>query len=323
MELFSEIKNSTIREITIALNQYTNDGNPIKRFDLKNRVCKNDDLSPAEETLIDQLFIEDDSNYGYIIPKINHPFPVLPTTIELQWLTDILNDCKICLLLNPDTKAKLQDVLSNYQPSPNIWDQKSWNYAPLPKHDYYYNPTYIDTFKRCYESIINKKQIYYESCDTFGTQHKGVASPYKLEYCVLTNSFNFIMWDESKNGLFKSDINNIKKIDILNDSVEANLYEKTSAYIQSMRETTAPIKIKIQDKYNSLVRCFLMFTSYEKDFYEKDDDGSFTLDIFYRKDFDEDDILQAILSLGSAVTVISPPEFRLKVIESIKQSFTR
>lgn len=323
MEMFSEIKTSTIREIIVAINQYMATNSPIKRTDLIKRICKTDMITPAEENMIDQIFTTDSKNTSFIKPKLNVSIPILPTSIELQWLTDLLNSQKANLLLTPTLKDKLLSQLAPYKTDSNIWEQLGWNYAPIPQHKYYSDPSYIEIFKLCHKSLQTNKKIYYESHDEFGNNYSGIASPFKIEYCVTTNSFNFIMWNDERKWTFKSDIATITKIDILKESIDENVVSKAQEYVESLRANAEPIRLRIQPKNNALVRCFLLLAAYEKDLTQVENDDSFIIDIYHRTHFDEEDILQTVLSLGSAVTVISPPKFREKTIDLIAQSFTR
>lgn len=324
MEIFSEIKNNSVRTIIKAIND-----NQLKNVPIAKRTL-NDSLrgdfmpgaSDAEEIILDNIFEVSASDTKLLEPLIATPFPIIPTAIENQWLAELLYDDRANGLISIALKEKLKASLPNISCVENIWTQINWNNIEIPKHSYYTEPCYIETFRTCYHALLEQKQVYYESYDEYGTVYKGTASPYKLEYCINTNSFNFIMWNEEKAWTFKSDIATITNIKILDLSIPPDVNEKAAQYVEQQKAQSEPIVIKLTDKNEALNRCFMLLSNYDKKICRVKN-NVFTLEISHRGHFDEDELTQIILSLGSSVTVLKPLAFRQKIIEYIKASFSR
>ena len=323
MELFNEVKNSSITKIIMAYNKSLQSGRPVDRTRLEKNIQSIYDriVSDVEYDVIDQLFIPTSGNKNEIVPRISIPIPILPTTVETNWLAEMLGDPRINGMLSVELKSKLTNSISHYIPSV-YWKQMNWNNHEIPNHRYYVEEEYIKTFRRCYDALLQHKLVYYESYDEFGRTYKGKAAPYKIEYSITTNSFNFIMWNEEKKWTFKSDIATITRLDILEEPIPDDVSSKAENYVEGMRNEDNAIVISLTDKNNALSRCFQLFTSYDKQISAKED-GTLLITIYHRSHFDEEEIRQSILSLGSSVTVISPAGFRAKIIQSIQESYSR
>lgn len=324
MEIFSEIKNNSIRTIIKAIND-----NQLKYIPIHKRALVDSlrgdlmpDASAAEEILLDKIFKVSEKDIQLLEPLLDVPFPIIPTAIENQWLAELLYDDRTNGLISIDLKDKLKASLPNKSCVEDIWTQINWNNIELPKHSYYTNPRYIETFRTCYRSLLEQRQVYYESYDEHGTIYKGTASPFKLEFCLNTNSFNFIMWNEEKNWTFKSDVATITNIKILDLSIPSDMNEKATQYVEQQKAQSEPIVIELTNKNDALNRCFMLLSNYDKKIY-RIKNNIFKLEIAHRGHFDEEELTQIILSLGSCVTVLKPLSYREKIIEYIKTSFSR
>lgn len=323
MELFNEVKNSSITKIITAFNNSIRTNSPVNRTKLEKEMQSIYEkiVSDIESDVIDRLFIPTSGNKNELLPRISTPIPILPTTVETEWLTEMLNDPRINGMLSVELKSKLTAAIP-HDNSTVFWKQMNWNNHEIPSHSYYMEDEYIKIFRCCYDALLQQKLVYYESFDEYGRKYKGTAAPYKLEYSITSNSFNFIMWNEEKKWTFKSNIATITRLDILDEPIPNEVFSKAEAYVEDMRKDDNAIILSLTDKNNALSRCFQLFTSYDKQI-STEDNGTFLITIYHRSHFDEEEILQSILSLGSSVTVISPAYFREKVICCIQESYSR
>lgn len=312
MELFSELKNDNMQKITAAINKSIAKHTPITKHELNSFYL----LSSAEEVLLTSMLQQQDHQYA---PRLNASIPVIPTKLELQWLTDMLNDPRSSLFLPDELKQKLRTEAA----VPSSWLQQYWQNNTINTESLPLNPQYSDIFRKCYTSLADKKYVYYESHDDYGRNYQGEAAPFKLEYDLCSNTFNFIMWNPEKSWTFKSNVATITKLEILDKNVPQEVFEQAENYVQHMQQSEQTIRLQINTKKNNaLKRCILLFSTYEKTLHQLTDD-IVQIDILHRDHFDKKEIVQYILSLGSAVTVLQPTELKEEIIAYLQEAYTR
>lgn len=67
--------------------------------------------------------------------------------------------------------------------------------------------------------------------------------------------------------------------------------------------------LRIERQNNAVKRSFMMFASYDKEASYDGETDTYTIQLYYY-DFDRCEILQQILSLGAAATVLAPADMR-------------
>ena len=321
MELFNELKNKSLESLIDIINNYVQASVPIRKSYLENLLRNNTMLTNDEKNLIEALFTVNQKD-NLLVPTINSPIPVQPTTVELEWLAEVLNDKRLNGILSKELRKKLQKSILT-QPLPqNSIRQISWN-KELDKTDACFSSEqYISLFQTAIKALEAHQYIYYESHDIYGRQYSGEAIPYKIEYCAGTNDFNFIMWNEIKNWTFKSNFKTITKLEILPKVFSEDIIVRADKYVEKMKTSSEKIVLKIKSNdRNVLERCFYMFAYFDKEI-SKTDNG-FKFELSHRDHFDKEEIEQYILSLGSGVTVIDPESLRSNIIEKINSSFNR
>lgn len=321
MELFNELKNKSLESLIDIINNYVQAPVPIRKSYLENLLRNNTMLTNDEKNLIEALFTVNQKD-NLLVPTINSPIPVQPTTVELEWLAEVLNDKRLNGILSNELRKKLQKAILT-QPLPqNSIRQISWN-KELDKTDACFSSEqYISLFQTAIKALETHQYIYYESHDIYGRQYSGEAIPYKIEYCAGTNDFNFIMWNEIKNWTFKSNFKTITKLEILPKVFSEDIIVRADKYVEKMKTSSEKIVLKIKSNdRNVLERCFYMFAYFDKEI-SKTDNG-FKFELSHRDHFDKEEIEHYILSLGSGVTVIEPESLRSNIIEKINSSFNR
>ena len=186
MELFNELKNKSLESLIDIINNYVQTPVPIRKSYLENLLRNNTMLTNDEKNLIEALFTVNQKD-NLLVPTINSPIPVQPTTVELEWLVEVLNDKRLNGILSNELRKKLQKAILT-QPLPqNSIRQISWN-KELDKTDACFSSEqYISLFQTAIKALEAHQYIYYESHDIYGRQYSGEAIPYKIEYCAGTN----------------------------------------------------------------------------------------------------------------------------------------
>jgi hypothetical protein len=314
MELFNTLKNHSLYQTILAINELKHDKTKtLKNVDLRKRfVLPNaspEVLSDAENSLINHLFKVDVTSHS-CTPRIHQTIPIIPTTLELDWLNTMINDSFGQLFLDEPLLKKLQDSLKHYK-----------NYVPYYQRQYFNNIATCDInfsiLKKAYKAIQDNSYVYYESNDIYGNYYKGNAVPYKIEYSFLNNSFYFIMWNEQKKITFKSLTSTIDLLEILDKKFLPAAIEEANKYVSNLKMSTNPLVLHLTKKRNALERCCTLFANYDKTI-EVIDVDTYKFSIEYYDNFDIDEIILAIHSLGDSVTVVSPSSIRDMVIADIK-----
>lgn len=323
MELFNELKNSSLQAITKAINTIQQTQQPIRKQELQSIISNHSVLSPQEQQLMDALFVTDAADKNLLWPFAALDVPILPTALEMKWLKEILHDPRIDCIISAALKEKLLQCMPQDSSSEQHWQQSNWHVPIKMDKPCFRSAAYQEKFKTALKAINSKHYVYYESYDIYGNEYKGEAVPYKIEYCANTNSFNFIMWNEEKRWTFKSDFATITKLRLLPQSFDNSQLRHADDYVERLNTKSEPIVLQFDAaQYNVFERCFNIFSNYDKEISRFDED-TYQLKIFARDHFDNAEIVQNILSLGSSIVVSSPQKLRQQIIAAIQESFTR
>ena len=323
MELFNELKNNSLQAAVKAINTIHLTNQPISKPGLEKLITNNSSPSPQEQRLINALFVADAADKNLLRPVAAKAVPIIPTMLEMKWLKEMLHDPRIDCLISASLKEKLLQAMPQDGNSERHWQQSNWNIPIQIDKPCFSSAAYQEKFKTALEALNSKHYVYYESYDIYGNEYKGEAVPYKIEYCANTNSFNFIMWNEAKQWTFKSDFATITILRLLPQSFDNSQLRHADDHVERLKTESEPIVLQFDAaQYNVFERCFNIFSNYDKEISRFDED-TYQLKIFARDHFDNAEIVQNILSLGSSIVVSSPQKLRQQIIAAIQESFTR
>lgn len=323
MELFNELKNNSLQAAVKAINTIHLTNQPISKPGLEKLITNNSSPSPQEQRLINALFVADAADKNLLRPVTAKAVPIIPTMLEMKWLKEMLHDPRIDCLISASLKEKLLQAMPQDVNSERHWQQSNWNIPIQIDKPCFSSAAYQEKFKTALEALNSKHYVYYESYDIYGNEYKGEAVPYKIEFCANTNSFNFIMWNEEKQWTFKSDFATITKLRLLPQCFDNSQLSHADDYVERLKTESEPIVLQFDAaQYNVFERCFNIFSNYDKEISRFDED-TYQLKIFARDHFDNAEIVQNILSLGSSIVVSSPQKLRQQIIAAIQESFTR
>lgn len=271
-----------------------------------------------------------DSKY---LPTVNSPMPIILSKLELQWLKMMLLDDRIYSHLDDELINKLRDKLEkiDFDVDSDFWIKKNIDDYNIDRDESIRLKEIIEIIKDC---INEKKYIVYDSKTGNGNEYKDkIAFPYKIEYSVRNQSYKLtaLIYDDkyNENRIIKIPLKNITSVKVIDDKAckYAEYIDKIKEYIPKISEfyekkkhTNDPIELEIIDEKNTLDRCFHIFSYHDKQAYYDSENNIHNLKIFYY-DFDKEEIIKDILSLGSCVIVKKPEEIRNIVIERIKKSY--
>ena len=119
-----------------------------------------------------------------------------------------------------------------------------------------------------------------------------------------------IAWSEEKNIAEKISVHDLEKISL----TEEKIFDDVEAKLKNFyAENYVEISLSVKNTRNAVERCFALFGSFDKKT-RFQEDGTYFLLIKYCR-FDESEVLEKILSLGAAVTVLAPQNIRKRIIK--------
>ena len=232
----------------------------------------------------------------------------------------MLDDKEYSFLLPSKLHKKIRDRLKDIEPLivyPYAWRRLHSN--TLDSHTRAILIKYI-------QALTNQKQIYYEDEGLTGVLYQRKASPNYLEYDLAKNKYNLILWDSDNQCVIRLNAAKLHNIKILNDEpVPYDIFEKVEKFYEQHKTF---FKIKLKNNTNAVERCFQIFSNYDKDAfaYNEDENGegldTYELKIWYY-DFDRQEIIEKILSLGSSITVLEPEDLRKEIIDILKKAYKK
>lgn len=317
MDLFNELKSSSLEQIVAALNRAVQ-GEAVTREELVQQLSlfakadqgRREFDEEGEEKLLDLLFQKQPFR-----PALNQPVPILPLQVEKEWLRQLLGDPHASSLLSPALLAKLHSLFGQVPDYSSVWRRE---YLTEGTRAPWQDQSYCERLRTIQKALQEQVMVAYASYDDAGNTYEGQAAPFKLEYSFRTDSYYFIMWNEQKQWTFKSDVATITRLELLKLPVPEGTRARAEAYVQGLRLQTEPLVLHLREKNNALERCFALFASYDKEV-EQVAPKEFLLKIFYYGHFDEEELFLSILSLGSAVEVVAPSRVRSRVIEDLQK----
>ncbi|EHL19065.1 hypothetical protein HMPREF9628_00299 [Peptoanaerobacter stomatis] len=273
-----------------------------------------------------------DKNNKYSL-TVDSSMPIILSKLELQWLKMMLLDDRIYSHLDDELINKLKYKLEkiDFDVDSDFWIKKNVDDYNADKDESFRLKGVIELIKKC---ISEKKYIVYDSKTGKGNEYKDkIAFPYRIEYSVRNQSYKLIslIYDDkyNENRIIKISLKNITIVKVIDDKVckYAEYIDKIKEYIPKINEfyekkkhINDPIELEIIDEKNTLDRCFHIFSYHDKQAYYDSKNNIHNLKIFYY-DFDKEEIIKDILSLGSCVIVKKPEEIKNTVIERIKKSY--
>lgn len=321
MELFNEVKNPYYTCIQYILNDMK-DGKVFGSREIQEYLDnytfdpETDEKRLVDYKMMDKLpfYIKDRIVYSYLNKRV----PIRLTTVEIDYLKNMLSDTRGRFLLSKDNLRKL--------------DYKLFNKSIDELHEFYLernvdgngdditSEELIQNIRTIIKAIKENKNIIYTNNAANGKRYDNqICTPYKIMYSNKAKVFQLIAIPNKEKRIILMNISRLSNIDITLDGVRYsdNLAEEL---LKEKKNLNEPIILEIEDKNNSIERCFSMFSCYHREAYIDQNTKKHIMKIFYYT-FEEQEIVKDILSLGDAVIVKSPDNIREKVIEKIKKAY--
>lgn len=303
MELFNKFKNNDFTNIRQLINgyylgKYTTLDEMKEYFQEINNFVKDDDLISKllDDKAITIFKIEDthetvspildySSNYNEYLS------PILLTITEKEYIKTLLEQ--------PLFRALLGDTLSN-KLDKSLQDINSLNFKDifvyrdsLNRND---NLEIIDNIKLLTKSMIKKQSIDFVNTTANGKYISKDVHMYRFLYTPANKLWQIITYNKEDKRVILCTISKISDIKI-NENNTKGL--ETHELIEK-KKVKRPLKMKINEIFNSLERVFLAFSDYEVETYYKN--NNHFIEVYYYE-FEERKVLRDVLALGDAVVL--------------------
>ena len=167
------------------------------------------------------------------------------------------------------------------------------------------------------DDLREKHQLAYANRDSSGQIHEGICSPCRLEYDAAANCYYLIIWQPDEARAIKMRVARLASVQCLDAPIPASTEEAFHQFLADRRQS---VTLRIERQNNAVERSFMMFASYDKEASYDEEADTYTIQLYYY-DFDRREILQQILSLGAAATVLAPADMREAIIERLKAAW--
>lgn len=301
--LFDDTKNSLFRLLCQIVNEICA-GGKFTRKDILRRIFALPEFiyleapeQAREEEIVDALFNFDHNGFAIVPAKKNFSLP--PSDTELSWLCAVLADEETAFLLPASLREKL---LNRLEKIPPLYEKNFWCKLRAVQ-EMTAGEKFSDKLSAIVEALQTRRKIF---CDD------KILTPCRLEYDLAVDKYFLIAWREEARAIEKISVEALNTVELsgeqIPDDTDTRLEDFYSANISE-------VSLEVQNTRNAVERCFALFSSFDKKA-RLQDDGACVLTISYSPP-DEEEILEKILSLGSAATVVAPQSLR----ERVQQKF--
>lgn len=331
MELFHEYKNKyfhlVFRILNLAKNGLYKDeiirliekeeydekiiGKDFKTFEgmLLNQYSKIDNFNFLEE--------RDEKYYSILKNEDSIPLKVRFSKLEKAWLNGMIKEPVVQALLGKETVEKLKTALIEVKEGSN----QIIEFTNKVKNDFDVDLEKLSKdFYTILEGIINEKPILYSNVDKNGNEYNNqLALPIRIEYSLKDDKFRASLYSLEENRSIMVNLHTLKEVKIAQNINSKIKREDVLKKLKEKKYSEIPITIELEDIRGAMERCFMSFSSFERNS-RNISENKYEIDIYYYT-FEEDEVIRKIMSLGPYVKVKSPDRVRDIVIDKIKRAF--
>lgn len=258
------------------------------------------------ETTIEKMYFKDHSAEMSLPEKLEIPDYISPG--EIAWLTALLQDPEFSPLLSDDLRGRLEWIVKTY--GGNAWEDGNMSTVPAGR-------SLPDSLRQPLLTLLSAlregKKIH------FHLKGKEIsASPYRLEYDMADHVYRLIYMEDGYTIPKRAWLADLENMTLSGEPAEKGLQEMADAWLSGHE---AQVTLLLKDDRNALERCFALFSSYEKEAYRTSDDTYHLVITYYT--FDEEEVMNKILSLLDCARVMDPKPFWEKIIARLEGAWSR
>lgn len=241
------------------------------------------------------------------------PLPYL-TNLEVGWLKSLLSDQKLHLFLDEEDCYLLSRALAKQD---TLVPSDCFDYVRQNTQKRTYVTTqYISCFKTLLAALQEEKNV------TLTTHQDGcyLAIPYKIEYAILEDSFSLlaiVMKNDTLHKLIRIPLEQLKEVALQAKAPSRHILD---AFIQDAK-CKEPLVFELNNMRSGFERAFMYLSPYERitEYHEENDTCLVQL---YYYPFDEEKLINTLMSFGPIIKVISPCSIKDVIKKRINTQFS-
>ena len=299
--LFDDTKNPIFRLLCQIVNEVQS-GKKFTRKEILRRIFSLPEFiyveapeREREEKIVDVLFNFDGAGFAKIPSGKIFSLPMSDT--ELQWLRAVLADEETAFLLPATLREKLLNRLEKFPP---LYD-KTFCQKLRAAQEMSTGEKFFDKLSIIVTALRLRRKILCEN---------ELLTPCRIEYDLAADKYFLIVWREETQSVEKISVENLGALTLTEELIPPECEDLLKKFYS---ENVAEVSLKVLNTRNAVERCFALFSSFDKSA-RFQDDGSYFLTVRYCL-LDEEEIIEKIFSLGSAVTVVAPKNIRERIIK--------
>lgn len=317
MSLFNELHSKYYTLVNYILTSIPDEG--ISLGMLRKAVTEKGFLE-TPTCLIPLLTAQDDEGYHLLCEKENAYYSVLKnkpitflTETQKAWLKTLTLDSKIQLFLDEDELYELKKALRDVEPL--FLPEMIHHVHQSSLSTNFFDKTYITIFRIISNSLHHNQYMKITYVDENDTLITVAIAGYKLEYRLTQDSFHLIgLVDAPKqmSHILRINLNSIQEITVLKTYFNPKEIE---ASIQAYK-CKEPLYFELSNARKGFERVFMHLSNYERMTEFNDETHTCFVQLFYYP-FDEEELINILISFGPIIKVISPTSIRNQLIQRI------
>lgn len=270
--------------------------------------------------LIPLLTDQDDEGYHLLCEKENTYYSVLknkPMTFLTQtqkaWLKTLTLDSKIQLFLDEDELYELKKSLRDIEPL--FLPETIHHVHQSSLNTDFFDKTYVTLFRIISNSLHHNQYMKITYLDENDTLITVDIAGYKLEYRITQDSFHLIGLIDAPTQtphILRINLSSIQEIIVLKTYFNPKEIE---ASVQAYK-CEEPLYFELSNARKGFDRVFMHLSNYERITEFNDETHTCFVQLFYYP-FDEEELINILISFGPVIKVISPASIRNKLIQRI------
>lgn len=268
-----------------------------------------------KENNLNLLKEENGKYYPIITDKGQAPLKVRFTSLEKQWLKDLISNKKARTLLGKDIVNKLEEALK---------DVKNLSYGNIDitnsivSLENVEDKEFREKFFVILKGIVEHRYIKYTNIDKNGNIYKNQkAIPIRIEYSLKDDKFRVSFYSVEEKRPIMTVMDSLTEISLEENIKEEILREDILMKIKN-KYVDEPIILQVKDEKCAMERFFMSFSSYER-YTRVIEKNVYEIELYYYS-FQKEEVIRKIISLGPYVKVKFPKDIIETIIERIKRA---
>ncbi len=245
-------------------------------------------------------------------PVLEEKFPIRTNNIEKEAMKLIQKQKYVQFFLLDSTLDKIKETTKDIEVNWNMEDICIKNQFLCDVAQQV--EKYRQSLTMIAKSIVNKTAIEYDNVKVGVYEYrKQIVFPVKIEYSFINDQFRICAYEPKEKRFIKMNLQTMEHISSLSLTSDINILKEYQDFLNNHRKK---LILDVEAIDHVIERCFRIFSYYDRDAIYSEKENRYRLEITYLE-FDENEVIRDILSLGSSVIVIESKELQKRIYDRI------